>query len=114
MRASTARLSLLTTALLFSTGGAAIKATALTNWQVACLRSAVAALLLSRSLEHVPAVDASLLLLAEPAFSPVWAWLVHHEIPGFWPVLGGAVIVGSTTWKTWRDARLSRSTATAS
>ncbi len=37
------RLLLLLTALLFSTGGAAIKATQLTNWQVAGFRSAVAA-----------------------------------------------------------------------
>jgi drug/metabolite transporter (DMT)-like permease len=37
------RLLLLLTALLFSTGGAAIKATQLTNWQVASFRSAVAA-----------------------------------------------------------------------
>jgi hypothetical protein len=36
------RLLLLAAALLFSTGGAAIKATALTSWQVACFRSAVA------------------------------------------------------------------------
>jgi drug/metabolite transporter (DMT)-like permease len=37
------RLLLLATALLFSTGGAAIKATQLTSWQVASFRSAVAA-----------------------------------------------------------------------
>ncbi len=37
------RLMLLVTALLFSTGGAAIKATQLTSWQVAGFRSAVAA-----------------------------------------------------------------------
>jgi len=34
-------------ALLFSTGGAAIKLTALSTWQVACFRSGVAALLLA-------------------------------------------------------------------
>src|SRR5512145_3090045 len=38
-----ARLAILGAAVLFSSGGAAIKATALTGWQVACLRSAVAA-----------------------------------------------------------------------
>jgi len=42
-RATIGRLELLGTALLFSTGGAAIKATAFTNWQVACFRSAIAA-----------------------------------------------------------------------
>ncbi len=41
-----ARLQVLAAAVLFSTGGAAIKATALSGWQVAGLRSGVAALLL--------------------------------------------------------------------
>ena len=40
------RLLLLAAAVLFSTGGAAIKATTLTSWQVACFRSGVAALAL--------------------------------------------------------------------
>ncbi len=38
-----ARLQVLAAALLFSTGGAVIKAVSLSGWQVACLRSAVAA-----------------------------------------------------------------------
>jgi drug/metabolite transporter (DMT)-like permease len=38
-----ARLAILGAAILFSTGGAAIKATQLTGWQVASLRSAIAA-----------------------------------------------------------------------
>ncbi len=45
-RARLAAFELLGAALLFSTGGAAIKATALTGWQVACFRSGVAALFL--------------------------------------------------------------------
>ncbi len=40
------RLSILAAALLFSTGGAAIKATTLSSWQVASFRSGVAALFL--------------------------------------------------------------------
>ena len=42
----TNRLLLLAAALLFSTGGAAIKATSLTSWQVAAFRSLIAALAL--------------------------------------------------------------------
>ncbi|MFL5580834.1 MAG: DMT family transporter [Gemmatimonadaceae bacterium] len=42
----TARLQLLAVAALFSTGGAAIKATALAGWQVASFRSGVAALVI--------------------------------------------------------------------
>jgi DME family drug/metabolite transporter len=40
------RLMVLSAALLFSTGGAAVKMTSLTGWQVASLRSAIAALAL--------------------------------------------------------------------
>ena len=44
--ASVSRLQILTAALLFSTGGAAIKAVSLDAWQVAGFRSGIAALAL--------------------------------------------------------------------
>ncbi len=63
-------------------------------------------LLLSNGIRHVPAAKASLLLLVEPALSPVWAWVVHGEVPGFWPVVGGVLIIGAASTATWRDARV--------
>jgi drug/metabolite transporter, DME family len=63
-------------------------------------------LLLSRGIRHVPAAKASLLLLVEPALSPVWAWLVHGEAPGLWPIVGGVLIIGTATMATWRDSRV--------
>jgi drug/metabolite transporter (DMT)-like permease len=51
------RLLILAAAALFSTGGAAIKATSLSNWEVACLRSGLAAVAL---------------LLAMPAWRRWW------------------------------------------
>ncbi len=45
-------------------------------------------LLRSRGIRHVAAARASLLLLVEPAVSPIWAWLVHGEAPGLWPAYG--------------------------
>lgn len=42
-----ARFQLVVAAVLFSTGGAVIKATAMTSWQVACLRSGIAAVALA-------------------------------------------------------------------
>jgi drug/metabolite transporter (DMT)-like permease len=59
-------------------------------FQVAC-----GYLLLLRGTPHVPALQASLLLMAEPALNPIWAFLVHGENPGLWPVLGGVLIVGA-------------------
>jgi len=43
---ATDRMMVLAAALLFSTGGAAVKMTSLTGWQVACLRSGIAAVAL--------------------------------------------------------------------
>ena len=65
------RLLLLATAILFSTGGAVIKAASLTSWQVASFRSAVAALTL---------------LVLLPAARRGWRWRV-------WPV--GATYAGT-------------------
>jgi drug/metabolite transporter (DMT)-like permease len=65
----------------------------------------LAYVLLTRSIPHVPAVDASLLLLAEPALSPCWAWLLHGETPGLWPLAGGILIIGAAAWKALRAGR---------
>lgn len=51
---------------------------------------------LARAIDRVPALEASLFLLAEPVLSPVWAWLVHGERPGPLALVGGAVILGAT------------------
>jgi drug/metabolite transporter (DMT)-like permease len=57
-------------------------------------------------LRHVPALEASVLLLVEPALNPLWAWLVHGEMPGPWALAGGALILGATLLKTWHDTRM--------
>jgi drug/metabolite transporter (DMT)-like permease len=66
---------------------------------------AAAYVLLSTGIRHVSAVEASTLLLLEPALNPFWAWLVHGERPGLWSLAGGVLIIGATVFKTWRDAR---------
>ena len=69
---------------------------------------AVAYVFVTSALKHIPALEASLILLIEPVLNPVWAWLFQGERPGPWAVLGGAVILGSTTFKGWLDARSQR------
>ncbi len=66
---------------------------------------AVAYLLLAQALRRVPALEASMLLLVEPVFNPVWAWLVHGERPGPWALAGGAVIIAATTAQSVLAAR---------
>lgn len=59
----------------------------------------VAYALLTRGIERLPALEASLLLLLEPAASPLWAWLLHDEVPGAWAWAGGALILAATVGK---------------
>ena len=50
-------------------------------------------------------MEASTLLLLEPALNPFWAWLVHGERPGVWALAGGALILGATLAKSVLDGR---------
>lgn len=65
---------------------------------------AVAYLLVTRGLRKVPALDASLLLLVETAFNPIWVWLFLHETPSAMAVAGGLVIVVATFVQAVRGA----------
>lgn len=61
---------------------------------------------LTRAMRHVPAFEASVVLLAEPALSPLWAYLVHREHPGAWAIAGGALILSAAAANAWRRDRL--------
>lgn len=65
-------------------------------------------LLLTAGIRHVPALEASVLLLLEPALNPVWSWMLHGETPGPWSIAGGALILGATLFRTAVDARSER------
>lgn len=42
---------------------------------------------------HVQALEASLIGMLEPVLNPVWVFIFLGETPGWWAVLGGAVII---------------------
>ena len=67
----------------------------------------LAYILLTAAVRHVPAFEVSLLLLVEPALSPVWAWIVHGETPSGVAIAGGALILAATAAKVWLDWRRS-------
>jgi DME family drug/metabolite transporter len=82
-----------------------------TDWAVivylGVVQIGLAYFFLMRGVEHVPALEASLLLLVEPVLNPIWAWLVHGEVPGPWALVGGVIILGATATRTGLDfARL--------
>jgi drug/metabolite transporter (DMT)-like permease len=67
--------------------------------------------LLTAALSHVGALEAALLLLAEPVLNPLWAWLVHGERPSAWSSTGGIVIVAATVAKSVYDSKTSTAAA---
>lgn len=64
---------------------------------------------LTRGIRRVPAIEATTLLLLEPAMNPVFTWLVHGERPGPWALAGGALILSATLANTLWRSRLSQS-----
>jgi drug/metabolite transporter (DMT)-like permease len=75
-------------------------ASAPTDWALVAflgvVQIGVSYVLVTRATRHVPALEATLLLLLEPVLNPVWSWLVHGERPGPWSLLGGAIILVAT------------------
>lgn len=63
--------------------------------------------LVTRAVSSVPAFEASLLLLAEPLFNPIWTFLLHGEVPSGLAMAGGAIILAATTLKTALDMKTS-------
>ena len=79
----------------------------LTDWAIIAylgiFQIGVAYIFVSAAIREISALEASVLLLVEPAFNPIWSWLVHGEKPGFWSLAGGAVILVATTVKAIYD-----------
>lgn len=67
---------------------------------------ALAYVLVTSAISHIPALEASVILLLEPALNPLWAWLMQGEVPGMWALIGGAIILGATTAKSWAERRV--------
>jgi DME family drug/metabolite transporter len=72
------------------------------------LQVGLAYALLVRAIPHVPAVQASLLLMIEPALSPLIAFAAHGERPHPLAIAGGALILGAVVLPAlvarWRAA----------
>ena len=65
----------------------------------------LAYLCVATAILHVPAFEATAILLVEPALNPVWAWLIQGERPAAASIAGGAIILLATAAKTWWQAR---------
>ena len=81
------------------------------NWAIVVYLGVVqiglAYVLVTRGLAEVSALEASLILLAEPVFVPIWAWLVLGETPRAMAAAGGAIILAAIAANAWRRSVLS-------
>lgn len=69
-------------------------------------------LFIARAIPRLRAIEVGLFLLIEPVLNPIWAWLVHGEIPGPATLVGGMLILGATAGRMIVDAKGSRAEAT--
>jgi drug/metabolite transporter, DME family len=67
---------------------------------------ALAYVFVTSAIHSIPALEASVILLLEPVLNPLWAWVVQREAPGAWALLGGVIILGATTYKSWSESRV--------
>jgi drug/metabolite transporter (DMT)-like permease len=79
-----------------------------TDWAIVAFlgvfQIALSYALLSIGMRDVPALEASLFMLVEPALNPTWAWLVHGERVGAATLAGGGIVLATTVVKTAVDA----------
>jgi drug/metabolite transporter (DMT)-like permease len=57
---------------------------------------AIPYLLYSRAIRHVRALDASIISIIEPVLNPLWVMLATGERPGFWSIVGGSMVLGTS------------------
>jgi DME family drug/metabolite transporter len=67
---------------------------------------ALAYICVTSAIKVIPALEAAVILLLEPVLNPVWAWMIQRENPGVWALVGGAIILGATTLKSWSESRV--------
>jgi drug/metabolite transporter (DMT)-like permease len=82
----------------------------LADWSVLAylgvFQIALAYILVTSAITHIAALEASMILLIEPVLNPLWAWLMQGEVPGFWALVGGAIILGATTVRSVLERRV--------
>src|SRR5579862_7062194 len=61
----------------------------------------LAYLFVTRAIRHVPAFEATTVLLLEPALNPVWVWFLQGERPAATSIAGGALILSATVFNAW-------------
>lgn len=54
-------------------------------------------ILFSIAIKNVSALESVLIPMIEPILNPIWVALLLHEIPGFFALIGGAIVISAVT-----------------
>jgi drug/metabolite transporter (DMT)-like permease len=55
--------------------------------------------LFSIAIKQVTALEAILIPIIEPILNPIWVVILVGEIPGFWAILGGIIVISAVTFR---------------
>jgi len=66
----------------------------------------MAYVLYSYAIRHVPALKATLITSIEPILNPIWVFLLIGERPGFYAMIGGAIVIVAILFRYWAEAGL--------
>ena len=65
----------------------------------------LASILFAFSIQRITAISANLVAVIEPVFNPLWVFLALGEAPGFFALVGGAIIILAVTGASVVSAR---------
>ncbi|QJB56358.1 DMT family transporter [Pseudodesulfovibrio sp. zrk46] len=68
------------------------------------LQQGVSLALYTWAIKRLRALEAILIMMLEPIFNPIWVALGYGELPGFWAIVGGIVVIISVTLRGIRSA----------
>lgn len=99
--------NLLVAAVALPMVGSALEVGTTTDWAcvlwLGVVQIGLSYMLVARGMRRVDALEASILLMAEPALSPLWAWWVHGERPTAFAIAGGLVLIGALVGRSVVD-----------
>ena len=53
------------------------------------------------AIRHLTAVETIIILTLEPILNPIWVALFAGEVPGFWALVGGAIVIVVISSRIW-------------
>jgi drug/metabolite transporter (DMT)-like permease len=62
-----------------------------------CVQIGLAYTLYSLAIKQVTALESAIITMIEPILNPVWVFICLGEQPGFWSLLGGAILLTAIT-----------------